>query len=261
MRALLLVLLIATPAAAQDGPPKPRGALGSEWVGADGNQRHAQLSLYIADDGQPDPLLYRRAEYDWRASQLQSGMYPPDAFAKEQTGTVAMQLAISADGRPVECTVTRPSGVAALDVHACPHLLRHTRYTPALDRTGTRVPANADAELSYSIRLMMMVAAGGPYDPPSTPPRKPRPQAPVTLETVGITPATVPPRDVYGISAMLRVEVDGNVSACTLSSPTRDDLVDKQVCDRLIALRFHPAQGADGTPVAWTYTVSLPWSR
>lgn len=56
--------------------------------------------------------------------------YPPDALATRQTGRVVLRVEVAADGRVLQASVHRSSGVAALDAAALT-AVRGWRFTPA----------------------------------------------------------------------------------------------------------------------------------
>jgi TonB family protein len=242
--------------AAQDAP---RGNLGSSWVGADGDQREPRVILELQQPMDPDSALYRRPAHNWAAGNLQVGAYP--AMREEKEGRVGLHLTIGADGKLQDCAVTRPSGVPALDAHSCPHLLAHAHFFPALGRDGARLAATTDAVMNYTIRLYMNGPGGGSGPAPQPLRREARPDAPITLQTLGIAPGSKPPANVYGINAALAIGAGGEVTACTLTGPSQIDTVDKTACDRLMALHFSPALDEAGQPVASRFAFSVRWSR
>jgi len=248
------VLAVPMALLVQDAPER---MLGSRWVGADGNQREARVVLTMAHAEHADPELYRRAEHDWAASNLDAGLYP--AMRGEREGRVKVRLTIAADGTLQGCTVTRPSGVAELDAHGCPHLLTYARFFPALGRDGRRRAATVDAAMTYTIRIYMngLAEGGAPTAPVLR--RQARPEAPITLTTLGISGK--PPANVYGINAALAVAADGAVTACTLTGPSQIDATDKAACDRAMALRFTPALDQSGQPVASHFAFGIQWPR
>jgi len=56
--------------------------------------------------------------------------YPPDALAARQTGRVILRVEVAADGRVLQASVHRSSGVASLDAAALT-AVRGWRFTPA----------------------------------------------------------------------------------------------------------------------------------
>ncbi len=67
--------------------------------------------------------------------------YPADARRRRQTGDVEFELALSAEGCPVGCTVVTSSGVPSLDARTCELMLARARFKPKRDESGTAVPA------------------------------------------------------------------------------------------------------------------------
>lgn len=62
--------------------------------------------------------------------------YPQSALRSEEEGLTRVRLDVSPEGRPTACTVTGPSGVAALDRTACTLLMRRARFVPGRDTSG-----------------------------------------------------------------------------------------------------------------------------
>ncbi|HEX8655200.1 MAG TPA: TonB family protein [Allosphingosinicella sp.] len=249
---IAVALLASTAASAQRGAP----ALGRDLVV--GRQTYTpQVRLDLDQPLEPQPDVYRQLALDWRAGPLQVGPYPAAAFAARQEGDVGVSLTIDASGRLTACSVAVPSGIAALDGHACPHLLARARFHPGLDAGGTRIGGTLPARLRYILLPRVETLAGGSDERSLR--RGPRPPAPITLESLGIDPRTAPPADVYGVGASLAVDAAGAVTACTLHSPTYDDAIDKRACDRLLALRFEPALDMDGSPTASRYGFGVEW--
>jgi TonB family protein len=254
--ALLGLTLASAATGAERGP-----ALGEMLdIGGQNYLPQVGLTLHLPDG--PEPGLYRRIALDWQEHPLQIGSYPAEAFAARREGEVALSLTIEPDGRLSGCTVTGPSGLAALDTHACPHLLAHTAFHPGLDESGRRFGGTVAATLRYMLRLTVEMPAGRGEASDTGPATPAAPLDPITLATLGIARGTRPPPTVGGIAATLLVEADGRVGACLVSSPSYVDSIDRGACDRLRRdVRFRPARDAEGKVVASRYTVSLPWPR
>lgn len=234
---------LALAGTAVDCAADPR-RLGTQWEGKDGNARITQLGLDVEGPGDPDPALYRRPAFDWRRSQLQVGFYPKVSFAKGVEGTVRLAVDIDAIGRPLACRTIASSGATDLDAHACPHVLAHIRFVPTLPRDGIARAETLTVSLGYTLGPMMVnVAAGGGSPMPQ--PRRVEPIAPIDAKLLGIA-GQAPPPDVTGIGVHLRVGADGTPTACLLREPTRDDAVDKRLCDALLErARFPAAPGSE----------------
>lgn len=245
---------MASAAQAQDTRAAKRpGEMGAEWV-EKGQQRQSRVTLSMIDPREPDPSLYRTVEYDWEHSTLESGRYPPAAFAAGDEGSVHVRFAVDADGRPSNCAVAGSSGVAALDAHACPHLIANVRFFPALDTQGARVGSVAAATLSYELGLYMITGAdGAPSSPGGKPPA---PRKPIRLAELGLTRET-PHGKAYGATATMMIGADGVPVACNVTNPTQDDAFDFRLCDALMKLAFAPGTDGAGVPVAMRYVASF----
>lgn len=84
-------------------------------------------------------------------SYFSTNDYPAAAIRAEAEGTTRFSLAIAADGRVTNCTVTRSSGNAALDSATCRILRSRARYTPARDQN--RNPTSGQDRGSVTWRL------------------------------------------------------------------------------------------------------------
>lgn len=248
---MLLALALAFTSAANAADPRK---LGTQWEDRDGNTHITQLGLEIDGADDPDAALYRRAQFDWRRSDLQAGHYPKSSFAKRVQGVVRLAVDIDATGRPLACRTAATSGAADLDAHACAHVMTHTRYVPTLTRDGTARPETLAIALSYELGVTVVnMAAPGAASMPERPRVEPR--TPVDAKLLGIA-GERPPAGVQGFAVRMLVGADGVPTACLLREPTRVDAVDKRLCDAMLdRVRFPTAAGADvreyGGWVSW----------
>lgn len=247
---MLFIALLAAAATAQQAP-----ALGSE-ITVRGQTYIPQLWLSFDRPHEPAPGLYRRVEHDWRARRLQTGAYPGPAWAARREGRVGVRLVVDTAGRLRSCTVTQPSGAASLDRHACPHLMRYGSFRPALDDRGRRVAQTVEGRMNYNIVPWVISPVYNPGDG-TTPPR---PLRPIDAATLGIGASTRRPPNVDMVGALVAVDAEGAVTACTLDVPTFDDAIDREICDRLRRdVRFQPGRDGQGRPRASTAHVFARW--
>jgi hypothetical protein len=255
---MMIALTFTAAALAQAAlPPK----LGEPWIGADGNQREATIGLQIDRSAEPDPELVRGLEINWKDFPYQQGRFPVAvADADESNVGVGITLDVAATGVPQSCRVVTPSGTAAFDDHACPHLMRYLRFYPALNRSGTRLGGTLAIRVRYTAgRVRIETAAGGVVPMVARP--TPRPLTPINAATVGFGPGDGLPPTVYGTSGSLRVEADGSVSGCMLAAPTQVDAFDVKMCERLRAVKFEPARERDGRPIPSRYSFGMSRPR
>ena len=189
------------------------------------------------------------AEFDWRKSSLQIGPYPPKALKAGAEGIVTLNLAISADGKATECSVTGSSGHGDLDAHACAHILRYALFVPALNNEGKRVGVVQEANLSYLLSLYVQTVATSIVEN-AAPRHSARPVDPVSWESLGILQADRAATDAYGIGASVTVNADGKPTRCWLSSPSLVDALDFRFCDQLMnKVNYIAARNATGQTV------------
>ncbi|MGR6327617.1 energy transducer TonB [Sphingomonas sp. XXL09] len=101
---MILVMQATTPATAPQADP-PRAASPSGY----------------------EPPFPIGSQGDWFPFEA----YPPVARRAGQQGRVLLKLAIDAQGKPTDCTVTESSGFALLDAETCSMAMRNARFHPA----------------------------------------------------------------------------------------------------------------------------------
>lgn len=234
-------------------PPK----LGEPWIGADGNQREASIGLQIDRSDEPDTELVRGLQINWKDFPYQQGRFPVRvADADDHNVAVGIMLDVAATGVPQSCRIVTPSGTAAFDNHACPHLMRYLRFYPALNRSGTRLGGTLAIRVRYTAgRVRIETAARGVALTVARP--MPKPLTPINAATVGFGPGDGLPASVGGTSGSLKVEADGSVSGCMLAAPTQVDAFDIKMCERLRAVKFEPARAPDGRAIAARFSFGV----
>lgn len=70
------------------------------------------------------------------ASYVSDEDYPSSAVRNEEQGTTRFRLAVGADGKVKECTVTSSSGSSALDSTTCRLMKQRAKFTPATGSDG-----------------------------------------------------------------------------------------------------------------------------
>ena len=77
--------------------------------------------------------------------------YPTRELREGQEGTTRYRLAINAEGRVTNCSVTSSSGSPGLDRAACDNLQRRARFEPASDATGARTAGSYSGSVTWRI--------------------------------------------------------------------------------------------------------------
>ncbi len=247
LRGAFLLTLLPVAALAQSG--QSRG-MGEEWVGADGNQRHAQMGIQFDRPLGADPALVRKLTLNWRDFPYQKGGFPVPVGEDDVSVTVGVSITVDANGVPTGCTVTQRGERAAFDAHACPHIQRYIRFHPALTQDGERVGGTLKLRVIYTAGRIRSYSSG--TVPTLWRPRA-RPVKPLDASAVGFSRADKLAAHVHGVTGWLRIEADGRASACSLDTPTMDDAFDMGVCARMRAWPFEPALDRAGKPVASDY--------
>jgi protein TonB len=107
--------------------------------------------------------------------------YPAAALRAEEEGRVNYRIAIGADGRVNDCTITGSSGSTALDTATCRILRSRARFVPARDRAGRPAADSRSGTIEWRME----------QDPPEPPP--PPPPEPVTPYPGPPLPYAAPP--------------------------------------------------------------------
>ncbi|SMF61373.1 energy transducer TonB [Allosphingosinicella indica] len=84
--------------------------------------------------------------------ELRAGDYPRAAADAGIGGTVGVLYTITADGRAVECEVTRSSGDGQLDADTCALVERRYRYDPSRDWRGRPVVSRIEHSITWEVR-------------------------------------------------------------------------------------------------------------
>lgn len=100
---------------------------------------------------QPPSKATAAAAKSGRAGWITTEDYPAAAIRAEAQGIVAISVAIDANGRVADCTVTRSSGNAQLDEATCRLYTRRARFTPARDDAGNPVAGTAVDRISWRL--------------------------------------------------------------------------------------------------------------
>jgi TonB family protein len=265
MRALLysaiLVSLMQTGSGLAAEAKKPKGEMGSEWIDKKGNSRRAQMGLDLERERGVQPEIYRPVMFDWPAGDLQKGRYPGN-IAKDEEGEVRVRVTVGLDGKLSACEISEKAKIEAFNQHVCPHLIRYARFIPALSENGERVSKSYDAWASYELAPRFYTYTASPPGAEVTIPiREASFVVPPTLAIAGIDSTTKRPPDASYIAAAIGVSAEGAVTGCTLHSPTKDDTLDKLICDSLKKnLSVRPAINLQtNQAVEGSLTVSLYW--
>lgn len=162
--------------------------------------------------------------------------YPAAARAAGEEGIVHMRLAIDAEGKVADCTVTASSLSKTLDHAACDLMRREGRFVAALDEQGQPTTAVFSAHFDWTLP-----EEAGPED------------AELAKVLDEAPPRAIPfPMSEPGSATMsILIEADGSVGDCTFSGTgpmiEQDDV---SLCDVFGKQRYEPFVDADGKPVA-----------
>jgi TonB family protein len=79
------------------------------------------------------------------------GLYPKEALAHGEQGTVSYHVRIDSRGRATECEVTGSSGYDRLDDATCAMLMDRAQFTPSRDDRGRATRSTYDGKVVWRI--------------------------------------------------------------------------------------------------------------
>jgi len=79
------------------------------------------------------------------------GLYPKDALAHGEQGTVSYHVRIDSRGRATECEITGSSGFERLDTATCALLMERAQFTPSRDENGRATRSTYDGKVVWRI--------------------------------------------------------------------------------------------------------------
>ncbi len=225
--------------------------MGVEWASTKGHPMEASISVALTSLMPPTADVARWPSIDRRRSGYEKGLFPLPVGDDEFRAEIRVRFSIAADGTATGCEVTKFSGIQTLDAHACPHLRQHLTLTPGLSSEGTRFGGAVELSVTYSSGRFFVLAPDGKALRGKD--RDAIPLKPIDRQAVGFSRIDGLPDHIESVSGQLRVEQNGSVSACTLTSTTEDDRFDLSVCERLKIWRFSPALNSKGRAHAANY--------
>ena len=77
--------------------------------------------------------------------------YPSAALKAKKSGKTGFLLAVDPTGHVTACTVTQPSGTAALDETTCALLTTRAQFVPARDRNGVAIASTFASAVSWRL--------------------------------------------------------------------------------------------------------------
>jgi periplasmic protein TonB len=83
------------------------------------------------------------------ASYVSDEDYPSSAVRNEEQGTTRFRLAVGADGRVADCTVTGSSGSSALDSATCRLMKQRAKFTAARNSSGQATPDSVASAIRW----------------------------------------------------------------------------------------------------------------
>jgi periplasmic protein TonB len=91
---------------------------------------------------------------DWVGGRIKASDYPLAARQAQAQGTTSVTIAVSAEGRPSGCRITRSSHNRDLDATTCDLVLRRFRFRPAHDAAGHAVAGEVDYDQEWTLGLL-----------------------------------------------------------------------------------------------------------
>lgn len=193
--------------------------------------------------------------------------YPASAMREEREGTTGFRLTIAADGLPISCEITAPSGHADLDAETCRLVMARARFTPGRDARGEAVGG------TYSNRIRWQIPEGAGYAVEvagfgldTTLESWPRGAIPDDGFTridpaAHYPPAALAAREEGTVHMELTVDSAGRVAACKVNESSLSAVLDDAACALMRSEgKFSPALDSDGKPTKGVLAAKFRWS-
>lgn len=258
---LLVILLISIGGLSAIHAKPPQGHFGSQVTTSDGTKKYLTIQLTLPYRSDANPKFYRRAGLDWTTNAIEIGPYPTRSLKAERGGIIDAFVSINEKGKVTACEIVAGSAFVDINDHACPQLLKHGQFLPALNRAGNRAAFETEVEVSYRLAERR----GGNNSSMLVNDEHPSVRATLnramTLAEMDISLDSKFPKYVDAIDGHIRVDKVGQITACTIQTSTNSDLLDKKICDYMMMSGVHtPARDREGTAVAddIEFEVSLP---
>ncbi|WP_176488969.1 energy transducer TonB [Rhizorhabdus dicambivorans] len=163
-----------------------------------------------------------------------------------------VSIAVSPDGAPRDCTVTRSSGHAMLDDRICAAVIANGHFQPARDHMGKPVAGTFDFAWMWEAFDTAIDAATSKAAPP-----KRGSDAGLWVTTSDLPRGALKRGEVVVSDMLITVSATGRVADCTITDPSTHPELDQHAC-RLVKARGHyrPARDAAGRP-----TEGIDWMR
>jgi protein TonB len=120
-------------AALRPGPGGGAGGVGN-GTGAGGNGQ---------GDGGEDA--------EWTGGKIRDSDFPSEARKAKANGTTETEIAVTPEGRPAGCRVTRSSGNGLLDATTCRLVMARFRFRPARDGSGWAIAGMVEYDQEWTL--------------------------------------------------------------------------------------------------------------
>jgi hypothetical protein len=183
--------------------------------------------------------------------------YPKPALKARREANLSVEVEVAADDHVLACRVVEGSEFAEFAKPICPLITSRGAFRHALDTNGN--PAAGKVSLDVDYRFVGPPTPGQPvtvFVPPSPWEKEPVPATDTTLTIHGASLARLPNRQP---EVGLDISAAGAVLRCTIRKSSGTDAGDIDLCQRMAAARFRPAEDKDGKPV-WSvgfFTLTL----
>ena len=88
---------------------------------------------------------------EWTGGKIRDGDFPSEARKAKAHGTTETEIAVTSDGRPASCRVTRSSGNAQLDATTCRLVMERFGFRPARDDSGRAIAGVVEYDQEWTL--------------------------------------------------------------------------------------------------------------
>ena len=170
--------------------------------------------------------------------------YPPAALERNEQGDVSILVHVDTTGSVSDCVVEQSSGSALLDAKTCEVLRQRAKLIPAKDQHGRPVAGEARAKIRWRIA--------------QDDPEGESLQGLFRAEDYPVAALDQNKQGVVGV--LIRVDVAGAISSCTVEESSGFAPLDEQTCKIVRSrARMKVAKDANGKPIPHEFRSHIHW--
>lgn len=88
---------------------------------------------------------------EWTGGKIRDSDFPAEARKAKAHGITETEIAVTPDGRPAACHITRSSGSAQLDATTCRLVMERFHFRPARDQSGRAIAGVVEYDQEWTL--------------------------------------------------------------------------------------------------------------